>query len=451
MTICGGAVISSETWAYYYDAEGREQVIQSPQGYVRYDYDPITGSKSATYSYSSDKTIAQVLATPAANDTTRVGCDYDELGRLKTVKTLKRDGLMLGVPEVTNYGYNEVGSRRTLQYPNGATAVCNYNAVNRLIDLTNYVSMPANIDNPTASDYEFSSFAYPQHADGIRESLGEGILKVGGNPAVSGDFENHTVGYLYDKLNRVKQELGDDGADDYRVEYTYDIAGNRKQRKVTIGAQVLITTYNHDMNTDRLNSEVHDGPEYAFLVGKDTPFYAYADSSGGIDHYRMAGIDGEIGQLRAFWMGLPSKWSQRLFRTLMALLPLVFFVPVFVRLYRRIRHSETAGVKLHLALWQRCLCVLLAYMMLLSPGVFENVARADTQYTNLTTETWHNGNRIVSYLYDDNGSAVKKTTANTGTSGELEVVDYTYDLCGRLSQVKTDFKDGTVEIADYGG
>ncbi len=59
-------------------------------------------------------------------------------------------------------------------------------------------------------------------------------------------------------------------------------------RTVTVDGLDLTTTYTYDPCTDRLLTEVHDGPELAFYW-HDQPVYAYA-SGGKITHYRLQGF-----------------------------------------------------------------------------------------------------------------------------------------------------------------
>ena len=44
------------------------------------------------------------------------------------------------------------------------------------------------------------------------------------------------------------------------------------------------------------------------------------------------------------------------------------------------------------------------------------MARADTQYSQLSTLAWGQAGRIIAYQYDDNGSLTSKTTTDTVTS-----------------------------------
>ena len=132
----------------------------------------------------------------------------------------------------------------------------------------------------------------------------------------------------------------------------------------------------------------------------------------------------------------------------MLLLALAFFAPLIVAAYRKARRRKAKG-GIHLSLWHRCMSVLLAYMMLITPFGFERLAQADIQYSQLDTRHWSEGDRTIDYTYDDNGSVVTKTTKQTSTSTVLETITYDYNLQNRLEKVTTDDQSGTVEIAEY--
>ena len=85
-----------------YDLENRVIQISAPEGTINYAYDPATGWKTRTWTANSDSSYA-----------------YDELGRLKTITAVKRNGQVLNPPEVTTYTYTAVGNRASATLPNG--------------------------------------------------------------------------------------------------------------------------------------------------------------------------------------------------------------------------------------------------------------------------------------------------------------------------------------------
>jgi RHS repeat-associated protein len=119
----------------------------------------------------------------------------------------------------------------------------------------------------------------------------------------------------------------------------------------------------------------------------------------------------------------------------MLLIPVVMLGPVAVRQWSRIKGGIDPLASPDLKLWHRVLCVLLAYIFLVGPEAFHRLAQAETQYSQLSTLAWGRGNRIIAYLYDDNGSLTSKTTTEGTTT--VEQVAYDYNLQNRLAKVTT--------------
>jgi len=87
--------------------------------------------------------------------------------------------------------------------------------------------------------------------------------------------------------------------------------------------------------------------------------------------------------------------------------------------------------------------------MLIGPG-FEQLARADIQYSLLSTTDWASGNRTITYTYDDNGSIIQKVTKKTITQELVETITYTYNLQNRLARVTTtDHQTSTTTVVAY--
>jgi len=229
------------------------------------------------------------------------------------------------------------------------------------------------------------------------------------------------------------------------------LAGNRKQRTVSVNEQTLVTDYVYDTDTDRLLKETHTGPVYAFVQGGER-YYAYANPSGGVHYQRSAG-DKPINQFTAFWLGLPSVWNSVLFYAVIFLIPVLAFWPVLMRQWSRIRGSADPLDAPDLKLWHRVLCVLLAYIFLIGPEVFHTLAQAQTQYANLNSASWGQGNRDIHYYYDANGSLTEKVTAikdepNPQTNYE-EKTTYTYNLQNRLAQIVREYDDAGDTIEEF--
>jgi RHS repeat-associated protein len=427
---------TTRAYAYAYDAEGHiESVTGSDEGTVSYTYNTLTGQKIGT-----------------TTDNTETEYYYDLLNRLKQVSLVKRNGAGISA-EATDYVYTTVGSRQSVQYPNDNFAEHKYNALNRLTELTNFDQEVGNV---------LSKFEYGHYADGMRSKAVETIK----HPA-SGGTENYEIKYKYDYLNRIIEEdadgiSGTDGG--YSTEYTYDLAGNRLTRDAVIASSGArqYTEYDYgdyydDLDNDRdlLLRETHrDTIPGAKILRPDGPYYAYA-TDGGL--YYVAPGRKKIGQFKAFLLGLPSKWSQYLFYAATAMLALSFMAPALARKYAKIRKLESKGPRIRLSMYHRCLSALLAYLMLIGPAGFEQLAHGSTLYNDITTATWGGHGRIVEYGhwenpatgeptdpdtggdfirgYDANGSVTEKLVWDISGTTLLEEVNYEYNLQNRLSKV----------------
>jgi len=177
-----------------------------------------------------------------------------------------------------------------------------------------------------------------------------------------------------------------------------------------------------------LPKEVHDGPFWAMLIN-DQPVYAYADNNGGIIY---KGAEGSIGKFKAFMLGLPNEFSVHVFVAVIVLLPVTFLLPIVAKMLSkmsflpriRVRNklqqestiytSETSVFSVaKKGLWHRCLSVLLAYIMLLTPCGLQSLAEGSILYSQFDTKHWSEGDRKIEYAYDANGSLIEKKTWDT--------------------------------------
>ncbi len=414
------------TTTFEYDSEGRTIVVSSPEGFARYIFDEITGRKAETRSYATTANLQTDVLALSNNDITRVQYTYDEMGRLYETKTIKRDGSTLTMPEVTTNAYDAVGNRDNTVLANSVTADYTYDNCNRLTNIVHSGSL--------------SSFGYTLYDNGMRHTVSE-TLKTS-----SSTSETHSITYTYDNLNRLTHESAtcSSPSGSYSEEYTYDVVGNRTYREVIANGQTLTTDYQYYTDgRDKLEKEIHTEPS-AMLPYNNKPVYAYA-SNGQITHYQMLGQSADIGSFKAFLMGLPSIWSQYLFRAMMLLLPIAFFLPSLLSLRGKRPKQSRRSI-----LWRQCVCVLLAYMMLICP-CFENIAEASSQYSQIARGNWGTGNRTIEYTYDDNGSCVRKLTKQTTSPYTIyEDVVYEYNLQNKLYKVTTDNQQGTtVAVVEY--
>ena len=413
----------SDVTTYSYNDTGNVVEVNTPEGVVCYDYNSITNRKQATYT-----------------DDTRTEYDYDVMGRLAVTRLVMRDGQELGTPEETVHDYNATGSRDWTGLANGTDSEYSYNALNRLTNVTHISSLSETL----------SSYSYTLAADGMRTSVTE-FVKM---PSGAGEpNETRTINYTYDNLNRIIFEDANDssGMYGYLGSYTYDIVGNRVQHTVDCNSLTLITDYTYDPNVNQLTKEVHDGPEYSF-IWNDQRVYAYAGNGDGrITHYRIHNTDNDVGHIKAFFIGLPSKWSPWLFYAALILVPLAFLSPAAAGIYARMR-KRPGGCKIRLSLYHRCVLVFLAYALLIGPFGFESLSEGATLYSQLATTDWASGDRTIEYEYDNNGSQTKKTTKETSTSTVLETTVYEYNLQNRMSHMVTSYDDNgddVNEVTEY--
>jgi len=180
---------------FYYDSEGRVEVVYSPQSWIRYEYSDITGNKIETRSYSPSADLQTDVLGASDNDNTRLEYTYDILGRLWETVVIKRNGEELATAEVTTSFYNAAGSRDLQILPNDVNTVYEYDSLNRL----------TNISHLDTSQEVLSSFGYSVTADGMRKGVIEQVKQP------DSFVENHYITYTYDNLNRLTAEQNYDG------------------------------------------------------------------------------------------------------------------------------------------------------------------------------------------------------------------------------------------------
>lgn len=232
--------IASYTWSYDYDAEGRITCIQSPSGDIHYEYSPITGRKTATWT-----------GTDPQNQHNRIDYTYDALGRLKEVRTVRCNGASLDPAYITSYSYNAVGSVETITYPNGFHSVYEYDALNRLTKLTHYLSSQP--DAMMLARYEYGYFD-----DGMRATAVETLWNS--DTLV---YDTRQVQWMYDNLNRVTEESLTGG---YTLQFQYDLVGNCLRRTLDGTATYLFYNDNDELLKESPNS---DGSNPSIEYGYD--------------------------------------------------------------------------------------------------------------------------------------------------------------------------------------
>ncbi len=196
----------------------------------------------------------------------------------------------------------------------------------------------------------------------------------------------------------------------------------------------MTTEYEYDPNNDRLITETQCGASCALDINNER-YYAYARPDGKGFYYRDTNGK-EISHARAFFMGLPSAWSKYLLLLTIAMLPVMLFGPAAKRLITRLLFCHGKPTRLRVRVPKKGICLLVAFVMLLSPEGLDTLARAEAQYANLGTSSWGQANRTIHYSYDANGSLEKKIIALTGEpdpeNNYIEKYVYTYNIANRL-------------------
>lgn len=198
-----------------YNARGELIQVSTPEGSINYAYDVKTGAKTRVWTLNSD-----------------IRYTYDAMNRLKTVEVHKRNGVELGTPEVTTYGYTKVGSRASISLPNGITTSYQYDSLNRLTNLTH------------------------KKADTLIASYTYNLLPAGRRSAVTEVTPEGTsqINYTYDNLYRLTNETRT-GVNPFTASYAYDINSNRTQKVETVNGITETINYEYNAN-DQLLSEV---------------------------------------------------------------------------------------------------------------------------------------------------------------------------------------------------
>ncbi|NLD50014.1 MAG: RHS repeat protein, partial [Clostridiaceae bacterium] len=242
--------------SYTYDAEGNIETVISGAGTVKYGYDEMSRLSTvedqwggiAKYEY--DEVGNLVKETKPNGVIAKYG--YDTLNRLIKLENIRSDGSIL-----SSYIYTlgPSGNKLKVVENTGRTVNYEYDKLYRLIKET--ISQP---------DEEIRSISYTYDAVGNRlEKKDDGIVteyKYDKNDRLLSEGERT---YLYDNNGNLISKKDDDETTVYeydyenrlvlsktttlkgiqRVEYTYDVFGNRVQKVVD---EVNITNYVVDLN-----------------------------------------------------------------------------------------------------------------------------------------------------------------------------------------------------------
>ncbi len=207
------------SYYYSYDASNRLETETQPDGTVL----------SYVYDLAGNRTQVRVDLSNGTTQTTEYG--YDSLNRLQSVTDAEG---------TTSYGYDAVGNRTSVSYPNGSSEIYQYDTLNRLTRKETYDGTGALV----------AAYDYTLNAVGRRTQIDEADGRV--------------THYGYDDLYRLTSEqISDSQNGDYTASYQYDGVGNRTYSTVN-GVQ---TAYSYDAN-DRLTQQ--GGTRYTYDANGNT-------------------------------------------------------------------------------------------------------------------------------------------------------------------------------------
>lgn len=270
----------AETWAFEYDAFGREVsvtvtgaqprrvsshydtlgqlvLMNTPEGAIEYQYDDFA-RKTATRVGKSIAT-GQPLSSFVAERATEYA--YDPLSRLSKVTEVVY-AISGQQRDEHRYFYDLLGSLDAELVSNGLYKDYVYDNMQRLRQLTHYRTdgTPADIAE-LSDDPRVARFDYTVRADGRRTAADELWYTVGS--ATQSSPLQASYQFTYDNLGRLTDEVFDhwDNSLDYRDRFAYDPAGNRIEKSRDAGRDGSIdarTAYRFDVN-DRLIDELAYG------------------------------------------------------------------------------------------------------------------------------------------------------------------------------------------------
>ena len=245
-----------------YTALGQLESVTSPEGTIHYEYDPVTGRHTRTWAGHPGATVSTALSD--------VTYTYDPLGRLATVNTVKRDGVVLDTnpgltgnqPETSTFHYDLLGRPDYSELPNAVVEDFTFDNLDRLDVMRQYVS---DADNANLTDNAIRAlYDYTYRADGKRTALSE-TFQLSPSGQRTTDYA-----WAYDAAGRLTSETLDSSDDtlDQTESYILDLVGNRLRRTIdkpsTANDRTDVVTLD---TSDRLLTE----QRYANLTGTGTP------------------------------------------------------------------------------------------------------------------------------------------------------------------------------------
>ncbi|MCP4109051.1 MAG: hypothetical protein GY749_26575, partial [Desulfobacteraceae bacterium] len=256
--------------SYIYAPDGRTDTVTDTRGITDHDYDfrgrliSVLNPDGTEISYIYYPDGSKKTMTVPSGTTTYT---YDDLNRPETVAG--PDGLS------TFYTYDSAGNRKSMTYPNGNVTDYDYDALNRLKEITT-----RNSDSEIIARYSY------------------GLGAVGNRTSVE-DHTGRLVSYTYDNLFRLEREtVTDPNLGNSEISYAYDTFGNRLSKTDSDGT----TTYHYDDN-DRLYEELHSSGTVTTYIYDDNGnmFSKSADSDLTVYSYdyedRLTGVESGNSQI----------------------------------------------------------------------------------------------------------------------------------------------------------
>jgi RHS repeat-associated protein len=204
-----------------YDSKGNIARITSPEGIANHEYDMVEGQRLRLYTTNTDLRYS-----------------YDELGRLKTVSVIKRDGVTLSTPEVTTNTYTALGSLEDVYFPNGVRAFYEYDLMNRL----------TNLAYTTSTSLLLAQYRYTPGTNGQWQASTEIVRQA------NGTYLTNQLTWVYDNLGRLTQEKASANVAglSFTNVYVYDLVGNRLWKTNVSGSVTEVIGYTYNTNDQLL-------------------------------------------------------------------------------------------------------------------------------------------------------------------------------------------------------
>lgn len=268
-----GVAQPGRTVTFAYDAQGRLTAESGPEGVIGYSYDNLGRRiQTAVYLAGDDPSVDVPQRTTSYT--------YDALGRLKSVVEDLDPLSTLDAQLSTQYFYDLLGNLDLTLLPNNVAEDYVYDSLNRLDVLTHYRTDGTTADLANLSDNDkLAEFDYEVRDDGKRTVLVETFYDADGDPVLT-----NTYAWDYDALGRLVEEDLDstNNALDFTATYAHDLTGNRLEKTVDWGRDATIdetTSYAYDAN-DRLTTEALDTDGLAGAEQTTTYDYSHTQQTG---------------------------------------------------------------------------------------------------------------------------------------------------------------------------